>query len=310
MNKHPKSKINIIIINWNEEKHTLECIKSLKNMISFNFEIETVLVDNGSEKDSFQRLKNKISKDVKIIRSEKNLGFTGGNNLGIKYALDKKSQYILLLNNDTIVEKDFLKKIIESLEQDKNIGIIGPKINYLENKKLIWCIGGKLNSRTGNNKLLWNKYLDKYNKEQLVDVGYVSGCAMCVRSEIFRKIGLLDDNYFLYNEESDFCLRAKRILNIRTVCRLDAKIYHKISLSSGKISGLTEYYLIRNRLYFVKKHNTKCAYLFFLIYFTIFILPTYTIYYPLRYKSLKILRYFYRGILDHFNHKYGKSNLF
>lgn len=300
--------VHVIIINWNEEGYTIACIESLLKVKYDNLKI--ILVDNGSEYQNFKKLKKRYNSKIKIIRLENNEGFTGGNNVGIQYSLKQKPKYILLLNNDTEVESDFLTKIIEIIDKDNKIGVIGPKINYLENKNLIWCVGGKFNLYTGNNELLWNKHKDNYTNKKIIDVDYVSGCAMLVRAEIFRKIGLLDNNYFIYNEESDFCLRVKRELNLRRVCRLDSKIYHKVSLTNTKLSGFSEYYLTRNRLYFIKKHNPYKKYILSLAYFFIVEVPKYTIFYPLVYKNIKILKFFYRGITDYFKNNMGKTNLF
>lgn len=303
-----KPGVYIILINWNEEDYTIACIESLLRVDYDNLRV--VLVDNGSKQGSYNKIKNNYKKQIKILRSIKNVGFTGGNNIGIKYALQQKAEYIMLLNNDTEVEPDFLKKIIEIIEKDDSIGVIGPKIDYLEDKTKIWCIGGKFSTFTGNNKLLWNKRKDNYNRKQIVEVDYVSGCAMLIRSEIFKKIGMLDDNYFIYNEESDFCLRVKRELNMRRVCRLDATIYHKVSLTNTKISGFSEYYLTRNRLYFVRKHSRKIKYWLFLSYFFIIVVPKYTLLYPIIYKDIRILKYFYLGIRDYFRGVTGKTAIF
>jgi len=311
MDKINKKKIllvYIIVINWNEERYTAACLESLRKVKYGNLKV--VVVDNGSKIENYKSLYKKYSGFAAFIRLESNKGFTGGNNVGIKYALDRSAEFIMLLNNDTEVNPDFLSKLMESMIQDENIGIIGPKINYMDDKNLLWCIGGKLRTLTGNGKLIWNKHKDTYKKKMLVDVDYVSGCAMLVRSKIFRKIGFLDNKYFIYNEESDFNLRAKRSLGVRRVCRLDSVIYHKVSLTNTKISGFAEYYLTRNRMYFARKHNNNFRYAIFLIYFFAIIVPKYTLFYPIYYRNIKILKYFYVGIKDYFNGQMGKSGLF
>lgn len=302
MKKQPS--VHIILLNWNEEKFTSACIESLKKINYLNFKI--ILVDNGSKKESILKLRKKYEKEVIFIQNKTNLGFTGGNNVGIRKALSLGAEYILLLNNDTEVEQDFLSKLVDSIEKDKSIGVIGPKINYMDKKELIWSIGGKINKFTGNNKLLMNKKLDKTSDKGIIDVGYVSGCAILVPSRIFIKIGLLDENYFIYNEEVDFCLRVAQKLNLRSVCRLDSKIYHKVSLTNKKYSGFAEYYLTRNRPYFVKKHNSKIVYFFYLIYFFLIEVPLYTFFYLFFYGRIKPVKFFYLGIIDFFKGNMNK----
>ena len=136
-----KPQVSIIILNWNGYKDTVECISSLKQIDYENFQV--VLVDNGSSKNESELLNNSFPK-IKTIRSDKNLGFSGGNNLGIKYLLEQSADYILLINNDTTVNKNFLDPLVEKMLQDKQVGIVAPQINYYSEPSLVWSVGGKI----------------------------------------------------------------------------------------------------------------------------------------------------------------------
>jgi len=248
-------KVFIIILNWNNWQDTLECLKSLKNLDYPNYEV--VVVDNGSTDDSVKQIINATRKDlVALIETGKNLGFSGGNNVGIKYALEHGADYALILNNDTVVESNFLKKLVEVGESDENIGVLGPRINYIEPKDVVWFNGGKFSW-----PLKYNYHLDFRKKEGELknfkprEVDFITGAAMFVKRSVFDKIGLLDERFFLYFEDMDFCLRAKSA-GFKSVVVPEAKIYHKVSASVSKLKNpVIWYYHVRNYLLLVK--NTK-----------------------------------------------------
>src|SRR3989338_7606720 len=190
-NKHPK--IAIVILNWNGKTDTKECLNSLKNITYPNYEI--ILVDNGSVDGSVEMLE-KEHPEIMLIKNKENLGFTGGNNVGIKKALEHNADYVLLLNNDTIVEPDFLGTMVGVAEQDASIGIIGPKIYYYSLPYVIWSAGGKYISFLGKARTNGINQTDgpEYNVQK--KVSWVTGCAMMIKREVFEKIGLLKEQYF------------------------------------------------------------------------------------------------------------------
>jgi GT2 family glycosyltransferase len=138
--------VYIIIVNWNGLKDTYECIRSVLNISYKNYTI--LVVDNGSDKDDSKEIATKFP-EVITLRSESNLGFSGGNNLGIKYAMDKGAEYILLLNNDTIVEKDFLDVLVNIASKNQTIGLAVPKINYYSEPSKVWYAGGYISKFRG-----------------------------------------------------------------------------------------------------------------------------------------------------------------
>ena len=305
MRKNKALKISIIILNWNQPDVTIDCLNSLSKIDSPKFKV--FLIDNGSTKSNLLKLKKNLTYSfVKFIQLNENLGYAGGNNKGIGLALKEGYKYILLLNNDVFVEKNFLRKLLEIVEEDKTVGIVGPKINYSSKKSLIWSAGGKIDTFLGNHRLIFNKKKDVFNTKKLLDVGYVSGCALLSRSEIFEKIGLLDENYFLYGEESDFCYRVKKETGVKLVIRLDSKIYHKVSVSSVDKQRIV-YYLTRNRLYFLSKYYSGFKLLIRFFFLGLLEFPKYLIYYPILYKDINVLRFFFKGIKDYFNKSFGRG---
>ena len=254
----------IIILNWNGKKDTLECLSSLKKIYYKNYKI--VLVDNGSKDDSVKEIKKNFP-SVEIIKNKKNLGFSEGNNVGIRYALKNEADYVLLLNNDTIVYKDFLKKMIGEAEKNEQIGIIGPKIYYYSKPKILWFSGGMINYKKGLFTHIGQNKKDSKEYSHLGNVDYITGCAMLIKKSVIKSIGLLDPKYFAYFEDIDYCIRAKKAgYGIRLVP--EAKIKHKVSSSSGgEENPLKTYYKNRNILLFMKKHSPRKAIFSFFLHF-------------------------------------------
>ena len=242
-------KVFIIILHYGDIKDTKECLSSLEKLDYPNFEV--VVVDNGTGK----KFKVKSSKlKVKLIRNEENLGFAGGNNVGIRYALKHKADYILLLNNDTIVEPGLLKELIRVGESDKNIGILGPiiykKQDARNKKQTIHFAGGKIN-------WLYTKGIhlqDTRHKIQDTNrVDYITGACMLVKREVIEKIGLMPEEYFLYCEDVDWCLKARKV-GYKCVLVPWVKIWHKVSASTKEFSFSYIYYHTRNGLLLAKRN--------------------------------------------------------
>jgi len=233
--------------------------------------VEIVVVDNGSTDDSVEKIKNekiKMKNDnlkLKIIENNENLGFAEGNNVGIRYALENRTDYVCLLNNDTRVSPDFLIQLIKVADSEKEIGTVGGKIyfekgyefhkdRYKEKDlgKVIWYAGGKIDWQ---NVYASHRGVDEVDEGQYdppaggTETGYVNGCLMLVKKEVFDKVGLLDPKYYLYFEENDFCQRVKRA-DFKLFFAPKAVIWHLNAASSGTGSSLHDYFLTRNRLLF------------------------------------------------------------
>jgi GT2 family glycosyltransferase len=231
-------KVTIVIVNWNGWEDTIECLESLYRIDYPNYEI--IVVDNHSHDDSVKRIKDYTEgKELTVIENEENYGFAEGNNIGIKYALKYLDpEYILLLNNDTVVDKDFLKELINAGEKNTHIGILGPKIYYYDKTDVIWSAGCRISWKFGRGIQIGTGEVDKGQYDDQKEVEYVSGSAFLIKTEVIDEIGLMDKNYFLYFEESDWTLRANQA-GYKSLYVPAAKIRHKVSRSGGGISKPT-----------------------------------------------------------------------
>lgn len=257
--------VYIIILNWNGHKDTVECIESLQRIEYKNYKI--VIVDNGSTDNSASVLKTKFP-DTSLIVNKKNLGFSGGCNVGIKYALRKKADYILFLNNDTFVDKNFLSNLVETAESKNKVGIISPKIYYADKPNMIFSMGGFKNYKGSYPFIDYEtKKIDTGQYENIEERDCVTGCCILIDKNIFKEVGMFDDEYFLYVEDMDFSIRVKNAGYKIFVCQ-KSKIWHKVSGSSGgEGNPVKEYYNNRNLILFARKNLTfeKNEYLFNLI---------------------------------------------
>lgn len=262
-----EKKVFIIVLNWNGKEDTLECINSLQKIDYKNYKI--IVVDNNSKDDSVFSIKEKYP-EIIMIENEKNFGFSGGNNIGMKYAIEKGADYILLINNDTIVEKDFLSELVKVGESKKDIGILGSKINFYDNQNVIWSVGGKINWLKNSGMHLGLNEIDKGQYDEIKEVDYLTGCCLLIKREVIEKIGVLADDYFLYYEDTDYSLRAKNA-QYKVVYVPKSKIYHKISQSTKPGSASYIYYHTRNGLVLARRNSSVlnkmilflyCIYLF------------------------------------------------
>lgn len=258
--------VYIIILNWNGVADTLECLNSLKSIQYLNHKI--IVIDNGSKDNESEFIKRKFP-EIEVIRNKENKGFAEGNNIGIKEALKKGAEYILLLNNDTIVSPNFLTILINFAQKEKKIGIVGPKILYY-NSDRIWFNGGKIWWWLGFNKHLEKLKRNKNSKiRQPKEVDFITGCALLIKRKVIEKIGLLDSIYFNSFEDVDLCARAKK-LGYKCVVVPEAVIWHKVSSAWGvkghdKITSFQAYYYSRNALIFAKKNLLGIKKFFYLL---------------------------------------------
>lgn len=262
--------ISLIIINYNTEDETHQCLESLRHVKAESFEYKIMIVDNGS-REPFALTPAESSLPVEIVRSESNLGFTGGNNLGITYALEKyQSDYILLLNNDTYVKPDFIEKIYQFSRKHPEFGMISPKIYFAQGYeyhsasyardelgKVLWYGGGSID---WPNLSCFHRAVDEVDRGQvdsLISSDYVTGCCILIKREVLEKIGLFDEKYFLYLEDVDLSLRATENGYQIGFCA-DSVLWHKNAGSSGGSgSSLHLYYQTRNRLLFGLMHGSN-----------------------------------------------------
>ena len=243
--------VYIILVNWNGWKDSIDCIESLKKIDYKNYKI--IIVDNGSLDGSYEILKEKFP-ILTIIKSDENLGFAGGNNLGIEYALKEGADFVYLLNNDTIVDKDVVSELIKAADEYPVAGVFGSKIYYYSEPNRIWCIGGIIDFDLADAPQIGSMQIDNGQYEKIQEVGYVSGCSMLLRKEVIEEIGLMDDKFFLYWEETDWQFRIRQ-KGWQIIYVPKSKLWHKISASAGVNSKLSTYYMYRNAYYFFDKNS-------------------------------------------------------
>lgn len=302
-------KIAVVIVNYNGEKNTIECLNSINKLVMDNFKLLIIIVDNGS----FNEFKIPHSEfklgELIIIRNQENLGFAGGNNIGIKYALNQTADFILLLNNDVIFDKNLIKELLQTVQSKENIGVVVPKIYFAkgfefhknrykreETGKIIWYAGGKMDFK---NIIGYHRGVDEvdkgqYNKTEETD--FATGCCMLVKKEIFKQVGLFDEKYFLYYEDSDFSERVKK-LGFKIIYCPKAMLWHKNAGSAGGSgSSLQDYYITRNRLLFAMQY------------------ALFEVKLSLLKESLKLLvngrPWQKKGVLDFYFRKFGKGSYF
>lgn len=298
-------KVSIIILNWNGLEDTVECLESLRKITYPNYEV--IVVDNGSKGNDAQALQERSSDYTHLIRNDKNYGYTGGNNIAIRYALDNCApDYVLILNNDTVVAPDFLSQMIEAAESDASIGVVGSKVYYHSFPNRIQGAGGRVNMRTGQASHIGIKEVDSGQYDTQREVDYVFGCCLLIKRQVIQRIGLFDESYFSYWDETDYCFRAREA-GYKVVYVPEAKIWHKAPLklkawhktpAGGKASGLYYYYMARNHFKFMRKHAAKAQYLGFLLCFFGYHFWFMTAVCLLYHRDAGRLFGFYRGVKD------------
>ena len=258
-----KPGVAIILVNYNGFKDTVECVESIRKIDYPNYRI--VVVDNGSDEAPDKDQILYLQEYTHYISIENNLGFSGGNNVGIRWALQKGYPYILLLNNDTTVSPQLLDILVRAAEEKEKVGIIGGKILFYQSPNRIWFGGGVLNTKYGHGSHEDYGQNNQKDTGEIRRVTFLTGCLMFIPNDVFADIGLLDEDYFLYAEDTDFCCRVMNKGYNLWFCE-NSLVYHKVSASTGRGSVRTQYYMMRNSLYLSKKYMRH----FRLIHFRIF----------------------------------------
>jgi GT2 family glycosyltransferase len=240
--------VEIIVLNWNGREDTLACLDSLMRLEYPSFQV--TVVDNGSTDGSPDAVRRAFPQ-VDVLETGANLGYAGGNNRGLERALARGAPYILLLNNDTTVVPDMLTHLVSALEAEPTVGVAGPTIYYADRPEVIWTAGGAIDWRRGDTRMIG---LDEPDGGQFGtvprEVDFVSGCAMLLRREVPERVGLLDERFFLYYEEVEWCVRARRA-GFRIIHVPQARVWHRIRPQAQAESPTVHYYMTRNRLLFL-----------------------------------------------------------
>jgi len=240
--------VSIITINFNHSEVTSQLLYSLRK-VTYP-ELEIIVVDNNSPDDDPDVLKQSFP-EIELIRSPENLGFAGGNNLGIRKA---RGKFILLLNNDTEVDPGFLEPLVAKLESDSNIGAVSPKIRFFHTPDTLQYAGySPLNPYTIRSHGRGHGTRDTGQFEQDAPTAFVHGAAMMVPLEVIRKVGLMAECYFLYYEELDWSERIRRA-GYQLWYVHNSIVFHKESISTGKMSPLKTYYINRARILYLRRN--------------------------------------------------------
>jgi GT2 family glycosyltransferase len=247
-----KAFVSTIILNWNGWQDTIECVESCRKLSYENFRI--LIVDNGSSDNSGTILRKRFP-DLEVLQTGANLGFAGGNNVGIRHAFQQGADYVWLLNNDTVIDAEALSALVRAADGDESIGMAGSKIVYHDNPRLLWYAGAVLDPEKPHR--LHHRGLNEEDRGQYdtgCPTGYITGCSLLARREMVASVGLLDEDLFLYFEDADWSARAAA-RGWKLVYCPQSLVYHKVSMSvGGPASPLTFYYSARNLLYFVKRN--------------------------------------------------------
>lgn len=260
----------VVIVNWNKFLDTRGCLQSLLAAQREKFTIEIIVVDNGSTDDSVLRLRQEFGEVISILESSTNLGFAGGNNVGIRRALEMNAELIILLNNDTIVAPDFFQKVAAAADEHPGAGIFGGKIFYQSPPQRLWFAGGEVQKMLAKARHFGFGSEDAAIYQKRRRVSFITGCLMIVRRTVFERIGLLQDDLFLYFEDTEFCLRACR-QGIEMIYLPDVVIWHEVGAGAiGAYAPHYYYYQTRNR-YVVMKQEGGWWYRLWLTFLHIFL---------------------------------------
>lgn len=245
-------RVSIIILNWNSYEVTLDCLLSLRKIDYPNFEM--VLVDNGSVDGSPEKLLENVP-EIRLIRNPTNLGFAGGCNVGMRDALRRGTDYLLLLNNDTIVAPDFLSQLVSFTESDKKIGAASPKVLFFDHPDRLNYAGGKHRPWRLFPKVFGLRQLDDGRYDKIREVSLLTGCAFLIKAEVVSKIGVLEEIYFHFYEDIEWSLRVLKA-GYKTFYVPTAKIWHKEHYVTDRNqgNGFIEFSLTRASMIFVRKH--------------------------------------------------------
>ncbi len=300
INKKTFPLVSIITINFNNPDVTCDLIESLNKISYPNFEI--IVVDNNSTRNSPQIIKEKFL-GINLICNSINVGFPGGNNIGIMKA---KGEYILLLNNDCIVTHDFMEPLIEAFINNPDIGALSPKIRFFHSPEKIQFAGIKpINKYTIRNHAIGYMEVDNGQFDINYETYCIHGAALMIPRKIIEKVGMMSYIYFLYYEELDWSERIKKA-GYKLYYIHNSLVYHKESQSTGKTSPLKTYYINRNRILFMRRNVHGITFLVALLYQILIAFPKNAIFFLLKLK-FKLFYAYVTGIFWHLKNIFNKD---
>lgn len=313
-------KVSIITVNFNQSLVTEQLIASIEATNNYP-DIEIIVVDNASKINPVPEWIPKYQ-HIQFFRSEENLGFAGGNNLGIKHAT---GDYLFLVNNDTEFTEGLVEKLVRIMDEHPEVGMISPKIRYFQQPEMLQYVGfTPMNFNTARNKCIGQFETDTGQYDHLTGTtGYIHGAAMMVRKEAIdhagmmvenfleadeEKAGLMNENFFLYYEEIDWCEQIKRC-GYEAWVEPAALIYHKESLSVGKKSPLKEFFMNRNRILFIRRNSpSRKSRILFYLHFLLLVTPRNLLGYA-KERRIDLAIQLYRAIVWNITHRKFSADL-
>ncbi|PRY52420.1 hypothetical protein B0I27_106181 [Arcticibacter pallidicorallinus] len=262
-------KVSVITVNYNQPQVTETLLKSIAEHNKYQA-LQIIVVDNGSREDPIPYWRKKYP-DHTFLRSEINLGFAGGNNLGVSLA---DGDYLFFVNNDTEFTVGLVESLVALMDQHSQIGMISPKIRYFDQPQVIQYVGfTPMDYYTARNKCIGEYETDEGQYDETTGkTGFIHGAAMMVRKEAIERAGLMFESFFLYYEEMDWCERIRKC-GFEIWVEPRAVIYHKESVSVGKKSALKEYFMNRNRILFIRRNGPPSSKYIFYAYFAAVVFP-------------------------------------
>lgn len=282
--------VSIICINYKNSSVTCELLQTIA-LLSFK-NLEIIIVDNESIIDVSNQFLS-IIPEVIYVRSEKNLGFAGGNNLGISRAI---GEFLFFVNNDTELTPNCIQPLVGLLKRNSTIGMVSPQINFYFDKQIIQYAGfTDINAYTGRNVSIGYLEKDKGQYNIAKPTSFAHGAAMMIPKQAIQKVGLMPELYFLYYEELDWCCKFKNA-GFQIYFEPNSLVYHKESVSVGNFSPLKVFYNTRNRIIFMRRNVSKVKYYIFIIFYHIFVIPK-TLFNFLINKNFALITPFLKGYL-------------
>jgi GT2 family glycosyltransferase len=243
--------VYVVILNWNGWRDTVACVESCRELTWPNYRV--LVVDNGSTDGSEELLRARLP-EVRILQSGRNLGFSGGNNVGIRYALDAGAEYVWLLNNDAEAAPEALEALVDALESTPTAAAATSKIFLHDDRQRLQFAGGLWEKGRLRLRLRGTNEVDRGQFDDTLGLGSASGCSMLLRASVIREIGLMDESYFLYWEDTEWCARAQRS---GYLVRFAPKshVWHKVSATARQSSFGQSYYFVRNGFFFLLRYD-------------------------------------------------------
>jgi GT2 family glycosyltransferase len=295
MSPDNKPLVSIVTLNWNTIDVTCDFLRSIKEQNTYE-NIEVIIVDNASKENPTQAFLS-VYPAAKVICNDTNLGFSGGNNVGIRAAT---GEYIFIVNNDTEFTPGLIEGLVEIFSQYPGTGMVSPKFHYYFNKGTIEYAGyNAVNIFTGRNAVVGCREKDEGQYNQITETNYGHGGAMMVAKKVIEDVGLMPEEFFLYYEELDWSVQIRK-KGYKIFYQPKSLIYHKQSMTTGKMSPLKTFYLTRNRILFMRRNVPLVSFLVFVSFFMCFTIPKHTFTFLVKGQK-QHLKSFWKGIMWHFN---------